>query len=199
MTVWFGSMTSAGPATRWPARSASRSHAVDRSPREGADAFRERTDVLAQEPLLGDAAIQRMVWWIHLQERANQMRAAARQRTREFIGSAGHQRGRTVAVAEYVIAAADFDDIGMPGYRPEWIEPFGLDAPQPVMVAKPSEARHQLLLSGIGLGGNDQGTDIVRDFYRLVHCVSLRARAPSADAACWSAARPVRHIELFAD
>ena len=129
-----------------------RRHAVDRSPREGTDALGERRDVLSQEPRRGDAAIQRMVRRIHLQQRANQMRAAARQRTRKFIRSGRQQRACTVAVAELLMAAADFDDVGMPGYRPERIEPFGLDASQPAIAAKPSEAGHQLLLSGIGLG-----------------------------------------------
>ena len=80
-------------------------HPVDVLMGDPADAVLERTDVLGQEPRLGQHAVLGVVGRIHLHQSAEQVRAAAGHLPNLGVALDRREGGRAVARAEQVVLA----------------------------------------------------------------------------------------------
>src|SRR5260370_28456426 len=100
---------------------------MDAGAGNGADAILECSDSLLGEPGLGNPSISRMVRFIHVNEGADGMWAAARQGTRHIVRRPWYESVRAIADVEQIVLPDDLGDSCLLGHHPERIEAFGFD------------------------------------------------------------------------
>lgn len=108
-----------------------------------------------------------MLRLIHMNGRADKVRAATRECANVFIRRARHKSGRAIPIVKNVVLSANGQDVGMSGHSPEWIEILNLHAANRIRFAQPAKGRQQLLLACIRLRRGNQIADLSGDPPRL--------------------------------
>jgi hypothetical protein len=116
-----------------------------------------------------NSPILQVIWFIHVNERADGMRAAAGHGTGRLVRGARHESVRAVAVVEQTVFTDDFQNIGMLGYCPKWIKIFDLHAADKQVRAEPSKTSKQRFSFRVGFRRDDQTSKALRQFRRLMH------------------------------
>jgi hypothetical protein len=114
-----------------------------------------------------------MVRFIHVDEGADGMWAAARQAARHIVRRPGYEGVRAIAVVEQIVLADDLGDICVLGHHPERIEAFGFDPTERPVRAKPPKPGKQRFLVRISLRRGDQASEALGYFFNLRHPASI--------------------------
>src|SRR5262245_12064144 len=110
-----------------------------------------------------------MVWFVHVDEGTDRMRAPTSQRARHFVGGAWHKSVRAIAVVKQLVLTDDLRDVGVPGHQPERIKAFDFNATERLIRAKPLKPCKKGFLPSIRLRRGDEASEAVGYFFFLRH------------------------------
>jgi hypothetical protein len=114
-----------------------------------------------------------MVRFIHVNEGADGMWAAARQGTRHIVRRPWYEGVRAIAVVEQIVLTDDLGDICVLGHHPERIKAFGFDPTERSVRAKPPKPGKQRFLVRISFRRGDQASEALGYFFNLRHLASI--------------------------
>src|SRR5471032_1712858 len=110
-----------------------------------------------------------MVRFIHVNEGADWMRAAARHAASQLVRRLWHQRVRAIAVVEQIVLTNDLRDVCVFRHHPEWIKASGFDSTERSVRAKPPKSCKKRFLLRISFRRGDQASEALGYFFSLRH------------------------------
>ena len=138
-----------------------RRHAVDKAAGDLADAGLELAQVLRHEPGLGQAPVVHVVGVVHLDEGADQVRAAAGHLLDLLAALDGGEGREGVAVVEQLVVPLDLQNVRMARHDPERIAAVRLGDAERHLLAQPRKGGVDPRPVRIGLRVHDLGGDVL--------------------------------------
>ncbi len=153
-----------------------RGHALHGFSCNHANAGLQRLQLLRCKPIQGDAPVFQMVGRVHVDQRAEQVWAAAPHRADHVLRGPRSKNRPVIAAVEQVILAADLEDILVFRDRPERIVAVDLHAAYWIVRTQPAKALVEHRLISVGVRRQDQPRKFLVDLrgpVRYCHTLTL--------------------------